>query len=156
MAPGIPSRQARLIEELSDPRRGEEWFEDLPGEYRADLEHDWKANLRHRAELQQGARLGMGRDVLVAALIFATFDLLCPHRSAGSFLAALVVGGLWGFGGTAIDAGRLLGVVVGMPLFLVVGAGMRGGVSVMHLILTFLLGCVLAYYGMKREDRVFE
>ncbi len=153
MQPALRPKQQQAIDELSDPHAGEEWFEDLPDEYRERMTREWRERLARGVAIRNGARWIWGGDILRAGLIFGFGDFMCSHGSPGTWFGAMLAGALVGLGTALIGARTLLCIVIGMPSFILWIRVSRGGWSPLFFFAVFIIGAAFAWHGWRRDDQ---
>jgi hypothetical protein len=139
--------------EARDPLESEPWFRELPAERRAEFSAMRRAQQERGAELESAERRRALAETGKMAVVLALGDLLAPGRDAESLVLALGLGGGLGFTLARLDAGRLSSGAVGLATFIALEWASRGGMSALHMLLFFPMGCACAYLGWLREER---
>jgi hypothetical protein len=138
------------------PRAGEEWFEALPAEKRAEFVAEWHASLARDAELARREVHGVRREALVSAGLMVFADLAAPRCTLLSFAGALVLGAAVAALLEKLRAERFLSGSIALALFLAWQYATRGGLSGMLVCpMLFVFAC-FAYRGWLREERGYD
>jgi len=146
-------KERERIAALSDPREGQEWFENLAPEMRADFTRHWRREQEHMLELTLKSRGGLLREGLEAGALFAFFDLIAVQASFGSVATQFLVGVCVGLAWVALKATRLSIIVYSMIPFGLTAILTRGDFLPQNMIIMVGLGAVASWIGLRREDR---
>jgi hypothetical protein len=123
---------------------------------RAELTDHWRGEQERMLDLTLQAKNQAAGDCLQVGLLFLVFDLLCLGASPTSVLVMLGAGALTGLVWIAIDATRLSAPVIAMLTFGATLLLTRGGTTLQHFFIVFMLGGITSWIGARRETRVFD
>lgn len=144
-------KERARIASLPDPRRGQEWFENLSPQMRNELTDHWRGEQERMLELTLRSRHGVLREVLQCGVLFTFFDLLAIYGSASSHAAQFAAGAVTGLVWVAIDATRLSAAVTAMAAYGIVEF-LTHGLVLPNFLLMIGVGGVASWLGGRREE----
>lgn len=87
------------------------------------------------------------------AALFGITDLVCPGRNAFTLLEAPLLGLLAGWIASRLDLGRFTTCALAVVAMVALQWTSRGGLSALHLLVSFPFASTCAYLGYLREER---